>query len=79
MFDADNLLDENYIAGDEQNLHQGYRVITSYGKIPRTTTRIGLLQVMHSGSLHEAEYFNLPRMVLNTSCAISGTGFLVHC
>ena len=27
---------------------------------------------------HEAEYLNLPRMILQSSCAISGTGFLVH-
>jgi cellulose synthase/poly-beta-1,6-N-acetylglucosamine synthase-like glycosyltransferase len=77
VFDADNLLDENYILEMNQTFNQGYRIITSYRNSKNydqnwITAGYGLW------FLHEAEYINLPRMTLNTSCAISGTGFLVH-
>lgn len=77
VFDADNLLDENYILEMNKTFNQGYRVITSYRNSKNydqnwITAGYGLW------FLHEAEYINLPRMTLNTSCAISGTGFLVH-
>jgi len=77
VFDADNLLDENYILEMNKTFNQGYRVITSYRNSKNydqnwITAGYGLW------FMYEAEYLNLPRMVLNTSCAISGTGFLVQ-
>ncbi|WP_010531573.1 glycosyltransferase family 2 protein [Lentibacillus jeotgali] len=77
VFDADNLLDENYITRMNQTFNQGYRVVTSY----RNSKNFGQNWITSGYALwflHEAEYLNLPRMFLNTSCAISGTGFLVH-
>ncbi|WP_200816502.1 glycosyltransferase family 2 protein [Salirhabdus sp. Marseille-P4669] len=77
IFDADNLLDENYIAEMNKTFNRGYRVVTSY----RNSKNYGQNWITAGYSLwflHEAEYLNLPRMVLKTSCAISGTGFLVH-
>lgn len=76
MFDADNLLDENYIFEMNKTFNSGYRVITSYRNSKNyehnwITAGYGLL------FMHEAEYLNNPRMFLKTSCAISGTGFLV--
>ncbi|MFJ8065305.1 glycosyltransferase family 2 protein [Psychrobacillus sp. NPDC096426] len=77
VFDADNLLDENYIAEMNKTFHQGYRVITSY-RNSKNYDQNWISAGYALWFLHEAEYLNLPRMVLNSSCAISGTGFLVH-
>lgn len=76
VFDADNVLEENYIMEMNKTFNQGYRVITSY----RNSKNFGQNWISAGYSLwflHESEYLNLPRMTLNSSCAISGTGFLV--
>jgi cellulose synthase/poly-beta-1,6-N-acetylglucosamine synthase-like glycosyltransferase len=77
VFDADNLLDENYIAEMNKTFNQGYRVITSY-RNSKNYDQNWISAGYALWFLHEAEYLNLPRMVLKSSCAISGTGFLVH-
>lgn len=77
VFDADNLLDENYIAEMNKTFNQGYRVITSY-RNSKNYDQNWISAGYALWFLHEAEYINLPRMVLHSSCAISGTGFLVH-
>lgn len=77
VFDADNLLDENYIAEMNKMFSNGKRIITSY----RNTKNYGTSWVSAGGSLwylRESRFLNYPRTLLNTSCAISGTGFLVH-
>lgn len=77
VFDADNLLDENYILEMNKVFDDGYRVITSY----RNTKNYDTNWISAGYSLwflREAEYLNNPRMILKTSCAISGTGFLIH-
>ena len=77
VFDADNLLDENYIVEMNKTFNQGYRVITSY-RNSKNYDQNWISAGYALWFLHEAEYLNLPRMFLHTSCAISGTGFLVH-
>lgn len=77
VFDADNLLDENYILEMNKTFSQGYRVITSY-RNSKNYDQNWISAGYALWFLHEAEYINLPRMALNSSCAISGTGFLVH-
>lgn len=77
VFDADNLLDENYVAEMNKTFNQGYKVITSY-RNSKNYDQNWISAGYALWFLHEAEYLNLPRMTLNTSCAISGTGFLVH-
>lgn len=77
VFDADNLLDENYIAELNKTFNQGYKVITSY-RNSKNYDQNWISAGYALWFLHEAEYLNLPRMTLNTSCAISGTGFLVQ-
>ncbi|MCM3741385.1 glycosyltransferase [Oceanobacillus luteolus] len=77
VFDADNLLEEDYVLEMNRTFHDGYRIITSY----RNSKNFGQNWISSGYSLwflHEAEHLNLARMNLNTSCAISGTGFLVH-
>ena len=77
VFDADNLLDENYIAEMNKTFNQGYRVITSY-RNSKNYDQNWISAGYALWFLHEAEYLNLPRMTLKSSCAVSGTGFLVH-
>lgn len=74
VFDADNLLDEHYIMEMNKTFNQGYRVITSY-RNSKNYDQNWISAGYALWFLHEAEYLNLPRMVLNASCAISGTGF----
>ncbi len=77
VFDADNLLDENYVAEMNRVFDNGYRVVTSY----RNSKNYGSNWISAGYALwflREAEYLNNPRMLLGTSCAISGTGFLIH-
>ncbi|MCI8350073.1 MAG: glycosyltransferase family 2 protein [Oscillospiraceae bacterium] len=77
VFDADNLLDENYVAEMNKTFCAGHRVVTSY----RNSKNFGSNWISAGYSLwflREARYLNNARMILGTSCAISGTGFLVH-
>ncbi|UJL45237.1 glycosyltransferase family 2 protein [Virgibacillus sp. NKC19-16] len=76
VLDADNLLDKNYVAEMNKTFNQGYRVITSY-RNSKNYDQNWISSGYALWFLHEAEYLNLPRMTIHTSCAISGTGFLV--
>lgn len=76
VFDADNILDRNYVAEMNKVFDNGYRIITSY----RNSKNFGSNWISAGYSLwflREAKFLNNSRMQLNTSCAISGTGFLV--
>jgi len=76
VFDADNLLDENYVAEMNKVFDGGYRIITSY----RNSKNYAFNWISAGYALwflREAAYLNNPRMMLNISCAVSGTGFLV--
>lgn len=76
VFDADNLLDENYIAEMNKVFDNGYKIITSYRNSKNYDTN--WLSAGYSlWFLREAKYLNNSRMILNTGCAISGTGFMV--
>lgn len=76
IFDADNLLDANYVAEMNKVFDNGYRVITSYRNSKNFDSNW-----ISAGSalwfLREAKFLNNSRMILGTNCAVSGTGFLV--
>lgn len=77
IFDADNLLDKHYISEMDKCFSEGHRIITSY----RNSKNYGDSWISAGYALwfiREAKYLNNPRFLLNTSCAVSGTGFLVH-
>ncbi|MGI5878609.1 MAG: glycosyltransferase family 2 protein [Christensenellales bacterium] len=77
IFDADNLLDEQYIARMNDVFSAGYRIVTSY----RNSKNYASNWISAGYSLwfiRESRYLNGARMLLGTSCAVSGTGFLVH-
>lgn len=77
VFDADNLLDKHYITEMDQCFSAGNRIITSY----RNSKNYGDNWISAGYALwflREAKFLNNPRSLLGTSCAISGTGFLIH-
>lgn len=77
VFDADNLLDENFVCEMNKWFDRGYRVLTSYRNSKNYASN--WLSAGYSlWFLRESRYLNYPRMLLGTSCAISGTGFLLH-
>lgn len=76
VFDADNLLDENYISEMNKVFDNGYKIVTSYRNSKNYDTN--WLSAGYSlWFLREAKYLNNARMILNTGCAISGTGFML--
>lgn len=75
VFDADNVLAENYITEMNKTFSDGYRIVTSY----RNSKNYGDNWITAGYSLwflRESKYLNNARMLLHTSCAVSGTGFL---
>ncbi len=77
VFDADNLLDKNYIREINKVFDNGYRIVTSY----RNSKNYGSNWISAGTGLwflREAKYINNPRMQLGVSCLVSGTGFLMH-
>ena len=76
VFDADNILEENYVTEMDKAFSSGYRVVTSY----RNSKNYGQSWVSSSYALwflREARYLNNSRSLLNVSGAVSGTGFMV--
>lgn len=75
VFDADNVLEPDYIEQMNRTYSDGYEVITSY----RNSKNFGDNWISSGYALwfmRESAWLNRPRMRLGTSCAISGTGFM---
>ena len=76
IFDADNLLDENYIAEMNKTFNDGYDAVTSY----RNSKNFGDNWISHGYGLwflHEAQFLNRGRMRTGNSCMVSGTGYMI--
>lgn len=76
IFDADNIVDTHFIEEMNKVYDSGYKIITSY----RNSKNYGENWISAGYSLwflREAKLLNNARMIANTSCAVSGTGFLV--
>ncbi len=76
VLDADNVLTKNYITEMNKTRSDGYEAFTSYRNSKNygdnwISSGYGLWYIRESKFLHYA------RMLLGTSCAISGTGFFV--
>ncbi len=75
VIDADNVLDPRYIEKMNQTFSDGYQVVTSY----RNSKNYGDNWISAGYALwflRESKYLNNSRMLLNTTCAVSGTGFM---
>ena len=76
VFDADNVLDVNYFREMNKTFDSGAQVSTSY----RNSKNFDSNWISAGYAiwfLREAKFVNQARLTLNTSCAISGTGFYV--
>ncbi len=77
VFDADNVLNKNYIEEMNKVFSNGHRIVTGY----RNSKNYGTNWISSGYSLwfiRESKFLNNSRMLCNTSCAIGGTGFLVN-
>ncbi len=77
VFDADNVLNKYYIEEMNKTFSNGHRIVTGY----RNSKNYGTNWISSGYALwfiRESKFLNLSRMLCNTSCAIGGTGFLVH-
>lgn len=74
IFDADNILRPDYLEKMNREFSDGYEIVTSY----RNSKNYGQNWIsagMGLWFLRESRYLNHARKLLNTSCAVSGTGF----
>ena len=74
VFDADNLLEPDYIEQMDRMFAEGYEIVTSY----RNSKNYGTNWISAGYALwflRESRYLNHARHLLGTSCAVSGTGF----
>ncbi len=75
VFDADNVLSPDYISEMNKTFSDGNEIVTSY----RNSKNYGDNWISAGYALwflREAKYLNNSRMLLGTSCAVSGTGFM---
>ena len=75
VFDADNVVDKNFVREINKTFYAGYDIVTSY----RNSKNYGDNWISSGYGLwflREAQYLNRPRAVLGASCGVSGTGFL---
>ena len=76
IFDADNVLENNYVSEMDKAFSAGSKVVTSY----RNSKNYGQSWIASSYALQflrEARFLNNPRSILGSSGAVSGTGFMV--
>ncbi len=76
VFDADNLLDKNYLKEMNRLFDNGFDIITSY----RSSKNYGSNWISACTGLwfiKEAKLLNLPRFKCGLSCTVSGTGYLM--
>lgn len=76
IFDADNLLSRDYVTVMNDAFDQGYLALTSY----RNSKNFGSSWISSAYAtwfIREARYLNNARMIFHTSCAVSGSGYLV--
>lgn len=77
VFDADNLMDPNYITEMDKCFCAGNRIITSHRNSKNYDTN-WITAGYSLWFLREAKLLNNVRSLLKTSCAVSGTGFMIH-
>lgn len=76
IFDADNVVDKNFLLEINKEVNLGYDVVTSY----RNSKNYGDNWLTAGSSLsyiRENRFMNMPKRKLNLNCAINGTGFFV--
>jgi cellulose synthase/poly-beta-1,6-N-acetylglucosamine synthase-like glycosyltransferase len=76
IFDADNVIKTNFLHEINRTFDAGYDVVTPF----RNSKNFGKNWITAGNGLafmHESRHMNNSRMLLGTSCTITGTGFLI--
>lgn len=76
VLDADNVVKSNYLTEINKVYDSGYEIVTSY-RNSKNFDKNWISSGYGLWFLHEARHLNNARMILNSSCSISGTGFLI--
>ena len=76
VFDADNVLDPNYFREMNKTFDNGAKASTSYRNSKNYDSN-WISAGYAVWFLREAKFLNQARLTLNTSCAVSGTGFFI--
>lgn len=77
IFDADNLLEKNYITEMNKVFTNNFRVVTSYRSAKNySDSWISAGYALYF--LRDCRFSNGARMILNTGSSVTGTGFLIH-
>lgn len=76
VFDADNVLDVNYFREMNATFDSGAKASTSYRNSKNFDSN-WISAGYGVWFLREAKFLNQARLTLNTSCAVSGTGFFI--
>ena len=76
VFDADNVLDVNYFREMNKTFDSGAKASTSYRNSKNYDSN-WISAGYAVWFLREAKFLNQARLTLNTSCAVSGTGFFI--
>lgn len=76
VFDADNVLDPGFVSAMNRGVNRGYQVLTCYRNSKNYDSNW-----ISAGSalwfLREAKFLSNARYMMGSSCAISGTGFMI--
>lgn len=75
VFDADNLVDANYLKEMNKIYSQGYEISTSY-RNSKNYDENWISAAYSLNFIRESAFLNQSRMLLNTSSFVSGTGFM---
>ena len=76
IFDADNVISRDYVSKMNDAFDQGFHVVTSY----RNSKNFGSSWISAANAtwyLREARFLNNARNICKTSCAVSGSGYLI--
>ncbi len=76
VYDADNLIDPNFIKEMNKTLDKGFDASTSYRNSKNFASN-WLSASYAIWFLREARFMNFPRCIMGMNCAVSGTGFMV--
>ena len=76
IFDADNLISQDYVSIMNDAFDQGYMAVTSY-RNSKNFDSSWISAGYATWFLREARFLNNARMICGTSCAVSGSGYLV--
>ena len=75
VLDADNILDSGYVRAMNQMLCDGYKITTSY-RNSKNYSDNWISAAYGLWFMREARFLNCSRYLIDSSCAVSGTGFL---